>query len=225
MPLVDSNLAALWDGGATSLYRAWNGDNPPTYIGYQRSQLQNYMGGDADKLIAALVGAGLTKGQRICLVGAGFGWVAEKFIDLDYGPMSDGTSAGRVCATDTSTWIQANKNGNATVSILNADVNASTGRTAIKNAFNLKGNATVDWIITEDVLPVLVAAGSVPGGNNEVVPFCQSCRLISAHVAHWVSPLIQGSDQDARLNWKSLADWKAWVAPDIVIGRGASLVA
>lgn len=227
MPLVDSNQASLWDGSATSQYRyEVNG----LVFGYTRPAMQQYVGNDADYLIAALESVGLQKGQRIALIGAGFGWVAEKFIADGYGPAADGTANGKVCAVDTSTWIQNNKNANAQLAIVNADVNASTGRRTIRQQFG-SNTAEVHWVISEDVLPCLTGAGPTPGGNNEIVPFCQNLRSIaSTGVAHWVSvgvPLASDPQQfagDPRFNWKTLEQWKAWVTPDFVIKRGTSTI-
>jgi len=218
MPLVDSNSASLWDGSSTSLYRYQQGE---LVFGYTRPAMSQYIGNDAKTLIAALESVGLQKGQRIVLVGAGFGWVAEEFIAQGYGPAADGTTNGKVCAVDTSTWIQNNRGANAQVSILNADVNASTGKRTIRQQFG-SNTALLDWVISEDVLPILT--GIDPGSNNEIIPFCQNLRTLAPNVAHWVSVLIPGSDQDQRLNWKTLADWKSWVTPDFVIQRGTSAV-
>ncbi len=218
MPLIDSNLAAAWDGGASSLYRCEvNGQA----TGYVRSVKQQYIGNDADLLIAALVSKGLQQGQRIALIGAGFGWVAERFVELGYGPMASGTAAGKICNVDTSTWIQANKTGNATTTIINADVNASTGRRTIKQQFG-STTAVIDWAVSEDVLPLLTGAGATPGGNNEIVPFCQNLRSLATNVAHWIS--VGTASGDPRLNWKTLAEWKAWCSPDIVIQRQGGAV-
>ncbi len=224
MPLVDSNDPTLWDGGATSLYRAApNG----SVVGYVREGKQAYYGNDVDLLIAALVSKGLVNGQRIALVGSGFGWTAERFNELGYGPISDGTTAGRIVSVDTSTWIQSNKNGNAVVPIINADVNGSTGRRAIKNALG-SNNQVIDWAISEDVLPVL--SGTVIGQNNEIVPFAQNMRALANNVAHWISVGVRRFDDpntwagDTRLNWKTLEDWKAWVTPDFVIQRSGGAV-
>lgn len=223
MPLIDSNLASVWDGGANSLYRcAVDGAPNAAPVGYIRSVKQQYLGRDPDLLIAALVANGLQQGQRIALIGAGFGWVAERFIELGYGPMADGTANGKVCSVDTSTWIQDNKSGNANVTIVNADVNAATGRRTIRQQFG-SNNAEVHWIVSEDILPLLSGSGPTPSGNNEIVPFCQNLRsLASTGVAHWVS--VGSASGDARLNWKTLAEWKAWVAPDLVIQRQGGAV-
>ena len=219
MPLVNSDQAALWDGGASSLYRAWIDGQA---VGYTRAAKQAFYGNDVDLLVAALVSKGLTQGQRIVLIGAGFGWAAERFIELGYGPVADGTASGKVLSVDTSAWIQSNKgNGNAALPIVNADVNAATGRRTIRQQFG-SNNAAVDWVISEDVLPLLVGAGPAPGGNNEVVPFCQSLRSLANNVAHWVS--VGTASGDVRLNWKNLSEWKAWVTPDYVVQRQGGAV-
>lgn len=218
MPLIDSNLASAWDGGASSLYRCPINDQ---VVGYVRAAKQQYYGDDVDMLIDALTSKGLIKGHRIALIGAGFGWAAERFIELGYGPLADGTANGKVCSVDTSTWIQANKAGNATTTIINADVNGSTGRRTVKQQFG-SNNAVIDWAISEDVLPVLIGTGPVPAGNNEIVPFCTSLRQVGTNVAHWVS--VGTLSGDPRLNWKTLEEWKAWVTPDFVVQRGTATV-
>ncbi len=227
MPLLDSNQASLWDGSATSLYRYPQGE---LTFGYVRPVAQYYLGNDAEMLIAALVTKGLQQGQRIALIGGGFGWVAERFIAAGYGPIADGTANGKICVVDTSTWIQDNKAANAQLPVINADVNASTGRRTIRQQFG-SNNATVDWVISEDVISLLIGAGSTPGGNNEIVPFCQNLRsLASVGVAHWTTVGVRRFDDpnqwagDPRLNWKTLEEWKAWVAPDFVIQRGTSVI-
>jgi hypothetical protein len=221
MPLVDSNQASLWDGSSDlSLYRAWVNNLP---VGYQRMAdgSSPFIGNDAKALIAALESRGLLKTHRLVLIGAGFGFVHDEFLAAGYGPTADGTANGKLLSVDTSTYIQANLNGNARVPILNADVNAATGRRTVRQQFG-SNNAAVDWIVTEDVLGTLIGAGPTPGGNNEIVPLCQNLRTFTANVAHWISPLTASSDP--RLNWKAMSEWKAWVAPDLVIQRGTSAV-
>lgn len=209
MPLVDSNDVAVWN----SLYSCVL-DGRTAH--FERAARQQYMGRDGETLIAALVGVGLQKGQRIALIGAGFGWLAEEFVAAGYGPIADGTANGKVCAVDTSTWIQANKAGNATVAIVNADVNGSTGRRTVKQQFG-SNNAVIDWAISEDVLPIL--------SDAECGVFASALRQVATNVAHWVSLGIRRFDNsnvwagDARLNWKTLEAWKALVTLDRVIAR------
>jgi len=221
VPLVDSNDPALWTGGEGSLYKQYRADGYGP-VGFERSVKDRILGNDIDNLIAALVTKGLVPGQRIGLIGAGFGWEAERMVELGYGPMADGTINGKLCNVDTSTWIQANKNLHATTTVIDADVNAATGRRTIRQQFG-SNNAEVHWAISLDILPILIGPGPSPSGNNEIVPFCQSLRaLASVGVAHWVS--VGTASGDPRLNWKTLEEWKAWVTPDFVIQRGTATV-
>lgn len=216
MPLVNSDQAALWDGGATSLYRDGIGR------GYVRDAMRDYYGNDVAELIAALESKGLTKADRVVLLGAGFGWAHEQFLAAGYGPTADGTANGKLLSVDTSAWIQSNKNGNATVTILNADVNAATGRRTIRQQFG-SNNAEVQWIVTEDILPVL--------SDSECGILATNLRgLAATAVAHWITVGTRVWNDpgtwagDARLNWKTLADWKALMQPDWVIKRGTRTV-
>jgi hypothetical protein len=208
MPLVDSNDPTVW----SSTYRVYVDG---VERGYERAAKDRIMGEDPDRMVEALVRVGLQKGQRIALIGCGFGWMAEQLVELGYGPIADGTASGRIVNVDTSTWIHANKANNAVIEILNQNINASTGRRAVKSAFG-SPNAVIDWAISEDVLPILT--------DSEVSPFCSALRQAAVNVAHWVSVLYPEADQDTRMNWKTLADWKTLVAPDHLIERGGSRI-
>lgn len=210
MPLIDSNNAALWDGGSQSLYRAQPYGTP---LGYVRDAAWCYLGDDPEKLITALEWSGLLKTHRLVLLGAGFGWVAERFVAKGYGPLADGTANGKLLSVDTSTYIQANKTSNAAVQVLDADVNAATGRRTIRQQFG-SNNATVDWVVTEDVLPIL--------SDAECGVLASSLRGLATNVAHWVSTVTASSDP--RLNWKTLQQWKTLMTPDLVIQRGTATV-
>lgn len=217
MPLVDLNDPTLYDGGPDSLYTSASG------AGLERSVfLQGYYN-DADKLIDALMTKGMAPGQRIVMVGAQFGWVGERLIQRGFGPAADGTLNGRVACLDTSTYFQdaTRKAANATLTIRNDQINGSTGRRALKIFFGSQ-NITIDWCITH-ILTMLIGAGPAPSGANEIEPFCDACRLLSTNVAHWVTPLMSGPpSQDARLNLKTMQEWKNWVSPDWVVWEGRS---
>lgn len=216
MPMLDSNLQATWD-------RLYAAQPFGTIVHYERVAADAYLGNDPELLIAALESIGLLKSHRLVLVGAAYGWVCERFLAKGYGPMANGTANGKLLCVDTSTYIQANKsnNGNATLTILNADVNASTGRRTIRQQFG-SNNAVVDWVVTEDLLTLLVGAGDVPAGNNEIVPLCQNLRSLATNVVHWTS--VPTVSSDPGLNWKTAEVWKAWVTPDFVIQRGTATV-
>src|SRR5689334_3259468 len=106
MPMVDSNNAALWDGGPQSLYRAGDGR------GYERATLPIFYGNDVETLIAALESKGLLKSHRLVLLGAGLGYSVERFVAAGYGPVADGTANGKLCAVDTSAYLQGIKAAN-----------------------------------------------------------------------------------------------------------------
>lgn len=218
MPLVDLSDPTLYDGGATSLYTG-------KLSGLARSECLPAWKSDGRALVTALQTKGMVPGQRVALVGAQFGWVAELLLDLGYGPMADGTAAGKIACVDTSTYFQdpVRKAANATVDVHDSDINGNTGRRAVKQLFG-SPTATIDWCVTH-LLMYLVGVGPTPSGNNEIVPFCQSCRQLSTTVAHWVTPLMFGPPgQDDRLNWKTMDQWKAWVTPDFVVWEGRDTI-
>lgn len=208
MPLVDSNDPALWVG-PTALYQQYRADGTGP-VGYERSVKDHILGNDHLMLKQAL---GIQPGQSIVLLGAGFGWVAEGWAALGLGP---------IAAADNSTFIQGNKTGNAVVPILNEDGSTNASRGRIRQALGLTGGNLATWCISEDVLPIM--------SDAEARTFASRMRLIGTNVAHWISVGARRFDNpnvwagDARLNWKTLADWKALVTPDRVVKRGTATV-
>jgi hypothetical protein len=201
MPLVDFNDPALWDGGPQSLYRSYIDD---VAVGFCRATKEHHYHGEIADIMFALEAKGLTKEHRILIVGAAFGWFAEGLIDLGY-------LESNIVNADTSTWIHANKADNAVLDILNADPTTSEGQDAVVG--ELGGEP--DWIISEDVLPAL--------SDEEAITFCNALHAFAGGgVVHWVS--VRKVSQDARLNWKTLEEWKALVTPDLVIERGTARV-
>jgi hypothetical protein len=129
------------------------------------------------------------------LVGAAFGWVAEDFIATGYDAV----------AVDCSAWIHANKATEALIPILNVNILDAGAGTIIGPA---------DWVVSEDVLPVL--------SNEELSGFLTATRSLAPRVAHWVSFAHPSTDEG--LNRKDGAGWAAVVAPDILVRRGSSEV-
>lgn len=210
MPLIDSSDPTLYDGGSSSLYQTATG------VGLTRTAWLSAYYSDTKALIHALATRGLTQGQRIAIVRSEFGWIAEEFINEGYGPIADGTAAGRIVCIDTSTWIQANKASNATLNIVNSDVNGATGRRAIRQQLG-SNNQVIDWAISYEVLPML--------SDAECAPFASSMRALATNVVHWLTPLLSGPpQQDARLNWKSSDAWKALMTPDLIVPMGTATI-
>lgn len=208
MPLVDSNDVAMWDGGPTSLYRALhNGQR----VGFTRETMWNFYGdpnepgNSPDRLRMAL---NLQPGQSIILVGAGFGWMAEKWQEAGLGP---------IVAIDSSTWIQANKAQHARVQVHNEDASDNLSRGRIKQLLGLQGNERAAFAISEDIVAGL--------SDQEAQVLAVRLRLLGTTTVHWITTGRRRFDDpntwagDQRLNWKTLEDWKVLLAPDLVVGR------
>jgi len=204
MPIVDRNAGAFYDGGATSLY-------VPALARTRYFEGFKY---DTNELIKAMVTVGLAKGQRIAICHAMFGWVAEEFIAQGYGPIGNGTTAGRVVNVDMSTWIHANKAANATLPILNEDVTTNAGRRNIKTQLG-SATQTIDWAVAYEIVADLT--------DTECATFRTAARALATKVVHWVTPYISGPPaQDSRLNLKTMQAWKTMMTPDYIVERGTA---
>lgn len=192
MPLIDTNDPAVW----ASLYTVYvDGE----VCHFERRARDRIIGVDADHLASALEGVGLLKTDRIAFIGAGFGWMGERFAALGY---------QQVVNVDTSSWIQSNKGQHAVMPILDVEILTELGRDAL---------GPCDWVISEDVLPCLTDA--------ECRVFMAAMREVAPQRAHWITPGTAGGETTITLNWKPLEDWKAMCAPDYVVRRGGKEVA
>lgn len=188
MPLIDPNLAATWansyDGGYTR----------------SNTRLVELVKQDAREMAGLL---GLQPGQKIVLFGAGFAWEAEELQVMGLGP---------ICCVDFSTWIQANKSGNATVTILDEDGGTAQSQRNIKTALGVTGNDKADWAISMDMAPWLTDA--------ECTKYAEAMRSLATQCAHVIS--IAEVNKPPVGNWHSLEEWKSLLTPDIVIERGGN---
>lgn len=190
MPLVDSNLAQTWD----ELYGCELSDG--TLAHFERAAKERILGEDHWRLRNAL---GLLPGTSICIVGAGYGWIAEDWEEAGLGPI--------VC-TDTSTYIHQGVALHAVKTILDEDALTAESRSRILAAAGL---AHFDLVITEDVLPIL--------SDEECLVLCSALRELGLSVAHWIS--VGGGDP--RLNWKTPEAWRA-LTGDLIVPRGSGQV-
>lgn len=194
MPLLDFNKKETWD----SLYRVnVNGK----ICHYEKEGFQNIIGEGGKMLAQALEPVGLQKGHRIAFIGSGFAWIAEQFIQCGYND---------VLNFDISKWIHANKQDNAVLPIIDADITTPDGM-AIAQSYG-----PIDWIISEDVLPIL--------NDTECQTLCTAMRQITNNVVHWLTPKMKDTEQVALCNWKFLPDWKSFVTPDYIVQRGRDQV-
>ena len=169
MPIVDANDPNVW---ATQ----WTG-------GYRREKFHLARKPNARILINAL---NLRPGQKILLIGAGFGWTAEWLEE-------EGIS---VTATDTSTWIQTNKGEHAKHKILNIDV--------LTDPDKLKGKWTC--VVSENVIPwyTITEAKALNKAMAKLGP-----------VAHFVTPRIVRVDgkplkpePEPKWSWLFIEEWR-----------------
>jgi len=95
------------------------------------------------------------------------------------------------------------------------DATVSADVTASRNDAGLKGNTRFALLVTEDMFTCLTDAEI-----NTALPLLRG--VCSANLGHMVLPLEQtgnGQPGDPRINWKSIAQWKALLSPpDQVIG-------
>jgi hypothetical protein len=196
MPLApfDANDFNLW-------YRSRHPDTGAV-LSYERAAFDlNYIWGTAEPQ-ALMDALGIPTGVRIALIGAGFGFLGERLAVLGYGPIAN---------VETSPWIHTNKPLNATVEILNSDFRVTSGKRAIRQFLGLGNNTKVPWIITEDMLSCFT--------DSEITQFLPHLRELGTNIAHLVT--ISEGFLDPRLNWKTLAGYKALVTPDLVVARGS----
>jgi hypothetical protein len=189
MPLIDINDANTWAAGTH-----YTG-------GYSRSNtaLVEIIKKDAAGWRTVLK---ITSG-KVLMVGCGFAFEAEEWLAAGIGSI--------VCA-DFSTWIQDNKASNATVSILNEDGTTTQSRNNIKQAGGITGNNKYPWGISCDMAPWL--------DDTECVKYASALRDMCSNVAHVISCGIEPyANPPPAGNWKTLAQWKALLAPDLVVMR------
>ncbi len=192
MPLVDSDSASTW----SQLYSCQiDGET----VGFDRKAKNQYFGQDHFRLKDAL---NIQPNQRVALIGAAFGWIAEDWIDA---------GIPHVVATDISKWIHENKHHQAIIPILNEDSLSEESRQNIRRT----AGGSLDIAITEDVLPNLTDA--------ECLDLAKNLRLLAPKVVHWIS-CVTPSSEGSSLNMKTIEQWKELLTPDLVIVRGTGEV-
>lgn len=170
---------------------------------YERRAMQYIMGDGPSLLASSLEGVGLQKSDIIIFIGSGFGWCAEKFIELGY---------SNCLNVDTSDWIQQNKLQHSVLPILNFDVLTSSGQNQIIAA----AGRVADWAISEDVLPCLY--------DSECSLLSSSMHSIATNVVHLTSIAGVGIEQSSSMNWKTLEEWKSILPGDLFVQRGTDRI-
>jgi hypothetical protein len=187
MPVVDCNQASYWQTAYTG--------------GYSRANtgLVEASRREATQFREVL---GVLPGEKVVIVGGGFGFMGEEWVDAGI----------QVAVTEISTWINANKgpNARADITLLNESGTTNNSRRNIRAA--LGNPTTLEWGISEDVLPVLT--------NAEGTTLASNMRSFCNKVAHLVSICGPGPTTHP-CQYKTLEQWKALVTPDLVVQRGS----
>ncbi len=238
MPIVDANDPFINDGQynvGTGIWlikgQVWRETDPgfmqvmsrfderkEVRLGYGRAMMLGFCENRAKILINGL---GLTSGNRVLIVGSGFGWLAEC--------LEDQVPGLSTVSLDTSTWVQSTKDQSETEQIEAAiqaagilpimsrygdivssladggprarvpigaeNVLRANDRAALKQA-----NGTFTWAITETMFTWL--------DDAECVAMDAAMHKVAAKVAHMVQPYSSKFDgkiePDPVWNWKHL---------------------
>lgn len=148
----------------------------------------------------------ISLGESILIIGAGFGWIAEKWLAQGIGP---------ICAVDTSQWIQSEKANHASIEIYNFDITDYSTHAGIKQILNLSDLDKIDWCITEDFFT------EIP--DQDCLSITEALRSIGKNVVHYIShkpaPNLLEDPIVAVRNWKTEEEWNMLLSPDRIIIR------
>lgn len=92
--------------------------------------------------------------------------------------------------------------------ILDQDLRTNGSQNSVISAFESQyPNAAIRYILTEEVINSITDAQAAL-----VCEYCQGAATRwGATVVHLLSPAQPGIEQDADLNWKTYAEWRAWL--------------
>ncbi len=213
MPIVDASDPVSW----SNAYQIGYPKNRRVWLNYDRAVMLPIARRHAEGLVGALR---LVDGQSIGLTGGGFGWTAEELAKL--------LPNARIITTDTSSWVHAKKDLPATdnyraaitaagldpysgegaallaemddggpmarVTILDESLSDNASRNRIWGA----AGGTLDWAISEEVLPWLA--------DNECVALDIWMQQIASNVAHLLTPYMASKAEEPEpppiYNWK-----------------------
>lgn len=198
----------------------------PIVIHYNRYSQRKHSRHRAKKLMDAI---GICHGEKVLIIGCGFGWLVEEFNRIGVHALGTDTSPYIHAAKDTSEEPELRE------AIIAADLDPDSGRGAealeklldggirtkatILNQDSLTEESRfivgssigdIDYIITEDLLPAL--------SDEEVSELCLALWEYNAKAVYHLMALKNVSvDQDPKFNWKTLEDWQPLVHGQMII--------
>ena len=144
--------------------------------------------------------------ETVLIIGAGFGWIAEKWQAQGIGP---------ICAVDTSQWIQSEKAQNANIEIYDFDITDYSTHTSIKQVLGLQPSDKIDWCITEDFFTEIT--------DQSCLDIAAVLRSIGNHVVHYITKKpaeeLLTIPEFAIRNYKTEEEWNALLSSDRIIIR------
>ena len=211
MPILDWDDPATWDnayelkdpntGLMVHYTRAIRGRTPSGGMNIP---------GRAQGYIDAL---GLAAGSKVLFDGGGFGWSAEALKDLLPGIV--------VTVNDPGGYIQdaTRKAAEAVEPISNTRISNNGQR----NALAVVDARAMDWIITEEVLPILSDV-EVRDYLSDLTSLVSAYSVRGPRIAHYVTPDGHGEDLPG-FNWKFMSEWRAFLdvaghTDDVLIRAG-----
>lgn len=237
MPLIDYDDPAVWDS-ITRLHVVDPATGERLVVGESRDA--SFRPGShglsyVDIVINCYVAMGLTPAQTIVIAGAGFGYVPEEMQRRGWSHVAGydtssytGTRRVQDESADFDRWLDAagitdpgrrawwKTDRNAVIgqarsgfSVLPEDARTNGSRRAILQSLGITGNNKADWVVSEAMLESL--------SDAEAVQASAAAHQMATNVGHALTPLKVGFEQDPRLNWKTLAQWKALLPNDVFV--------
>jgi 2-polyprenyl-3-methyl-5-hydroxy-6-metoxy-1,4-benzoquinol methylase len=154
--------------------------------------------------------AGMIRGRfatgKILIVGCGYGYTVKHLLDL----------GADVYGCDASAWAVLQAATVAPARVTQVDVLDRVQMTSTLTSAGLRTNQRFTGIITEDMWSYFT--------DTEVAAALVEVRRLSSAILHIVTAVESDAERNPNLNWKTLEQWKALLAPDLVTGSETGTV-
>lgn len=147
-------------------------------------------------------------GGKVLIAGCGWGYTVDELVKL--GIDAWGCDASQYAVDKAKAVLPAASAGR----VLLADVTVASQLDAVRVAAGLKGKTTFTAVVDEDMFTALTDAEIATAAPN-----LRATGNVVLHLLTCTKPEIPW-DMDRRdpsLNWKSLPEWQALLAPDVVL--------
>lgn len=147
--------------------------------------------------------------QKMLVAGCGYGYLVDDLVTAGFDAY--GVDASAYAISKGQTLLPAISARLAVADALNGASLDTAGK-----AFGLKGQQRWPLLVTEDMLTCC--------SDAEIATALTNLRARATALGHIVTILdTAGEARDARINWKTLADWKQLVAPDVCLDSNGNV--